>query len=56
MALFEWKNDLSVGIAEIDRQHKVLIDLINQLHDAMLTRKTKEVMSGNLKGLLDYNV
>jgi hemerythrin-like metal-binding protein len=56
MALFEWKPAFSVGVAEIDRQHKKLVDLINQLHDAMMNQSTKEEMSKILKGLLDYTI
>jgi len=32
---FEWSDDLSVGIEEVDDQHKVLADLINGMHDAL---------------------
>ncbi len=34
--LLEWSDALSVGIEEIDAQHKVLIDLLNELHTAVL--------------------
>jgi len=33
MAKFiEWSGELSVGIEEIDEQHKVLVDLVNEMH------------------------
>lgn len=32
---YEWNDKLSVGVPSIDRQHKVLISLINELHIAM---------------------
>ena len=32
MALIEWSDDFSVGVADIDHEHKSLIDLINQLY------------------------
>ena len=32
MALIEWSDDFSVGVADIDEEHKGLIDLINQLY------------------------
>jgi len=35
MPLVAWSNDLSVGIASIDTQHRKLLDLINSLHEAM---------------------
>jgi len=34
--LIAWSNDLSVGIQEIDEQHKILVDLLNQLHKAII--------------------
>ena len=33
--LFVWDDKLKTGIAEIDEDHKVLIDLINDLYEAM---------------------
>ena len=33
MALLEWKDRYSVGIAAVDHEHKELIDLINRLYD-----------------------
>ncbi|EQC47521.1 bacteriohemerythrin [Bacteriovorax sp. Seq25_V] len=33
MAEFNWDNSLSVGVIEMDNQHKVLIDFINKLVD-----------------------
>jgi hemerythrin len=35
MPIIEWADALSVNVKEIDDQHKRLIDLINNLHDAM---------------------
>ncbi len=33
MALLQWKDEYSVGIAAVDHEHRELIDLINQVHD-----------------------
>ncbi len=35
MAFIEWSEALSVKVSEIDRQHKMLIKMINDLNDAM---------------------
>jgi hemerythrin len=40
--LFPWSDTYSVNIGIIDSQHKVLVDLINELHQAMRTRTGKE--------------
>jgi hemerythrin-like metal-binding protein len=34
MAFIEWDDSLSVGVEEIDQEHKKEVDLINALHDA----------------------
>jgi hemerythrin-like metal-binding protein len=34
MALIEWKDEFSVGIADVDHEHRELIELINKLHAA----------------------
>ncbi|GAB7021853.1 bacteriohemerythrin [Salidesulfovibrio brasiliensis] len=54
--LFEWDDSLSVGVREIDGQHKVLIDLINELNDAMRARRSKAIMMDVVKRLADYAV
>ncbi|HSF75715.1 MAG TPA: hypothetical protein VLA84_18110 [Microcoleus sp.] len=42
MPLVIWNDSLSIGIPEIDRQHKQLIDQLNTLVDAMLANRGKE--------------
>lgn len=56
MALITWKEAYSVNITEIDNQHKKLIELINNLHDAMITGKGKEEISKTLRGLVNYTL
>ncbi|CAD5106388.1 bacteriohemerythrin [Zestomonas carbonaria] len=34
MAYLVWQNDLNTGITVIDNQHKRIVEMINQLHDA----------------------
>ncbi|MFH0891416.1 MAG: bacteriohemerythrin [Candidatus Falkowbacteria bacterium] len=38
MPLLEWKDDYSVGVEELDDQHKKMFGLINGLHDNMQTK------------------
>ncbi len=52
--LIEWNQDLSIGMKDIDNQHKKLINLINELYDALIQGKEKEVLDKILKELIDY--
>jgi len=54
MPLFNWSDKYSVGVHMFDNQHKRLVELINDLHDAMRAAKGREVLGDILKGLLDY--
>lgn len=36
MSLFDWDDSLSVGVPEVDEQHKVLLALLNDLNEALL--------------------
>jgi hemerythrin len=54
MAYIDWNESYSVGVKEMDDQHKKLIDLINQLHDAMKTGQASKEAGTILKGLVDY--
>ena len=54
MALINWQDRYSVNIAEIDDQHKQLIDMINELHEAMLTQKGKDAVMPILNKLASY--
>ena len=33
MSLIEWKDQYSLGVAEVDHEHRELIDLINELYE-----------------------
>lgn len=44
----EWTDDLSVGVEEIDKQHKEFIAALNALLDAMSKGKGSEEISGLL--------
>ncbi|MBI2264078.1 MAG: hemerythrin family protein [Armatimonadetes bacterium] len=51
-----WTEDLAVGVAEIDNQHKELFQRINNLLEATSQRRGKEELDGVLKFLEDYVV
>lgn len=52
--LMQWSERLSVGIQEIDEQHKVLVDLINQLHDAIVHHHGAEACGQIMDQLCEY--
>ncbi len=52
--LMQWSERLSVGIQEIDEQHKVLVDLINQLHDAIVQHHGAEACGQIMDQLCEY--
>lgn len=54
MAVFAWKQEYSVGIREIDEQHKKLVAMVNEIHQAMAEGKGREVLDDILKRLVDY--
>ncbi len=54
MALFQWTEELSVGVREFDAQHQRMIQMMRELNEAMLQGKGKETLSGILAGLHQY--
>ena len=54
MALIDWNESLSVEIAEIDHQHKKLVNILNELHAAMRQGQSKTVMAEIVDRLVDY--
>lgn len=54
MALIEWKQEFSVNIDKFDAQHKVLIGIINELHEALKKGQSKSVLEHIFKKLIDY--
>ncbi|MCP4339057.1 MAG: hemerythrin family protein [Desulfobulbaceae bacterium] len=50
----QWSDELSVGIEEIDSQHKVLIGIINKMHEAIHQRHGSEVVKEILNELAEY--
>lgn len=55
MAYMEWKESFSVGLASVDKQHKKLVDLINELGSAMLKRKANEELGKIINQLFEYS-
>jgi hemerythrin-like metal-binding protein len=49
-----WSTLYSGGIEKVDRQHQVLIGLINRLHEAMNHGRDQDVVEDVLNGLVDF--
>lgn len=56
MAFMPWTEELQVGIAEIDEQHRWLVDQTNALHDAMQGSAQPAQIGELLEGLMDYTM
>ncbi|THF64194.1 bacteriohemerythrin [Pseudothauera rhizosphaerae] len=52
--LFQWSDEFSVGVDEIDDQHVELVDLLNQLHAAVREHRGSAAVRGTLDELVDY--
>ena len=53
-AIFPWLESYSVGVPEVDTQHKGLIRLINELHAAMASGKGKQSLGKIFDELVRY--
>lgn len=54
MQYIEWSDRLSVKVAELDEQHKMLVSMINRLHDAMLANKGREILRDIVAEISEY--
>ena len=48
MSLIEWKPEYSVGNAEVDHEHRELIDLINRLHASLREAPDRDRVAAGL--------
>lgn len=54
MPIVTWSQDFSVRIQEIDDQHKVIVDLINKINDAVAGNSVPETVKQVIEQLVDY--
>lgn len=56
MPLLQWNDELSIGIHSVDEQHKQLVNMINNLNDALAEGKGNDVLNNIFSELTDYTV
>ena len=54
MAILQWSNFFSVGIEEIDNQHKNLIDILNEIYDGVKECHAEETLRDVIPKLVKY--
>ncbi len=54
--LFHWQDEYGVGLLEIDQQHRLLINLINDLYMAIHEDKSTEATADFLTRLKEYTL
>lgn len=54
MAFINWNSKFSVQIKEIDDQHKVLVNLLNELYDSMESKDSEKVIGRIIGELVEY--
>ncbi len=52
--LINWSDAYSIGHDEVDKQHQVLVELINKLYDSFLSAKAYDMVSEILDEMIDY--
>jgi len=55
MAYLVWQEDLNTGIQVIDTQHKRIVEMINQLHDAQ-AQHDRALLGSVIEELVDYTL
>lgn len=54
MPFIVWNDRLSVGVEAIDDDHKCLVGILNDLYEAMGSRRNKQILGQLLDELVDY--
>ena len=53
-AVLEWDSSFATNISQFDQQHRKLFDMVNELHDAMQQKRSKEAIGSILGRLIEY--
>lgn len=52
--LIAWTPNMSVGVSVFDEDHKMLVNLVNELHDAIEAGHSHQVLGSIIDRLVDY--
>ena len=55
MAIIQWDDSFSVGVAEIDKQHQLLVRYINELYDALAKNRERALLAKLIDRLNAYS-
>ena len=50
----EWDDSFATGVRTLDDQHRRLFDMVNDLHDAMQQKRSKDAVGSILDRLIEY--
>lgn len=56
MAIIDWDDSLSLGVAELDKDHKKLLLMMSSLLEALLSGQDEEMISLILSNLKEYTL
>jgi len=54
MSMIKWSESLMIGIDEIDRQHMIFLDIVNELLAAVQEKRSHEIQSQIIDKLMGY--
>ncbi len=54
MSYLEWTDTLSVGVTKIDQEHQQLVKIVNTLYEAVMARKSQEILKPILFEMAKY--
>lgn len=49
-----WDESFSVHVPELDNEHKIIVNIINDIHDAFIAGKGNEMILKAVDALVDY--
>ena len=52
--LIKWKEDLSVGIESLDKEHQRWIEILNDFYEGLKAGKSKEKLEELILAMIDY--